>query len=235
MAAHKNKNWIESLDHAVTGIIHAVRAEVNMRVHAFVALLVLMAALVLGVSRAETIALVLAIGFVMAAELINTSIEATVDLVTEKYHPLAQIAKDAAAGAVLIAAVTSVFVGSVIFFPRLSKVADASLERVAAVPEIVTFASLAFVLILVVLIKAEATPFRIQGGFPSAHAALAFSLATLIYLSGAGGGVVLLGVAVAFLVGQSRVEAGIHNVVEVSAGALIGALVTLLVAQLLAG
>ncbi len=235
MAARKNKNWIESLNHAVSGVIHAVRTEHNMRMHAFIALLVLMAALALGVSRFETAALVLVIGFVMVAELINTAIEAAVDLVTKEFHPLARTAKDVAAGAVLIAAITSVFVGVVIFFPRLSRLADASLERLTTVPEVVALAALSCVLIIVVLIKAEVTPFRIQGGFPSAHSAVAFSLATLIFLSGASGTIVLLGGAVAALVAQSRVEAKIHNIYEVAMGALIGTLVTLLVARLLAG
>ena len=113
----------------------------------------------------------LVIGFVMVAELINTAIEAAVDLVT-KSSPLARTAKDVAAGAVLIAAITSVFVGVVIFFPRLSRLADASLERLTTVPEVVALVALSCVLIIVVLIKAEVTPFRIQGGFPSAHSAV---------------------------------------------------------------
>jgi len=233
--ARKNKNWVESLTHAVSGIVHAVRTQVNMRVHALIALLVLLAALSMGVSRLETTALVLAIGFVMVAEMFNTAIEAAVDLVTREYHELAKVAKDVAAGAVLLAACTAVFVGALIFFPRLSQLADASLERTAMIPEIVMLAALGTVLILVTLIKAGATPFRIQGGFPSAHAAVAASFATLIYLSGAGGAVVLFGWAIAALVGQSRVEARIHSVYEVIAGALLGAIVTLLVAKLLAG
>jgi len=235
MPAQKNKNLVESVNHAVSGIIYAMRHEKNMRVHAFIALLVLMTALVLGASRFETAALLLAIGFVMAAELVNTALEAAVDLVTEEVRPLARTAKDAAAGAVLVAAVTSVFVGAVILFPRLSSLAEASFDRVALVPEVVVLAALSCVLILVVLIKAEVKPFRIQGGFPSAHAAIAFSLATLIFLSRAPGTVVLLGAAIAFLVGQSRVEAGIHTVYEVVAGAVIGTLATLLVARFLAG
>lgn len=235
MTARKNKNWIESVNHAVSGIFHAVRTEQNMRVHALIALLVLAAALVLGVSRFEAVALLLAIGFVMVAELINTAIEAAVDLVTSEIRPLARIAKDVAAGAVLIAAITSVFVGAVIFFPRLSDLADASLDRLASVPEVVALAALSFVLIVVVLIKAEVTPFRIQGGFPSAHSAVAFALATLIFLSGASGTIVLLSGALAFLVGQSRVEARIHSIYEVTAGALIGIFATVLVARLLAG
>lgn len=89
----------------------------NMRIHFAVAVLVVVAGLVCGISVLEWCAVVLCIGMVCALECVNTAVEAAVDLVTEEFHPLAKVAKDCAAGAVLIAAVASVVVGLLVFAP----------------------------------------------------------------------------------------------------------------------
>lgn len=229
----KQRNLIQSLNDAVEGILHTVRTQVNMRIHIFIALLVLIVAAVLDVARDEYVILVLTIGMVLTAEGINTAIEATVDLVTDRYHPLAKIAKNAAAGAVLIAAITSVFVGYLVFFRRLVALADVAALRFQPPTEAVILISMGAVLLVTVLAKAGATPFRIQGGFPSAHSAIAFSLATVIAILASGGIVTVLAVGLAALVGQARLEAGIHTFIEVAAGAALGILLTLLLFQLL--
>src|SRR5690606_3813576 len=104
-----------------------------------------------------------------------------------------------------------------------------------ALPEVGILIALGAVVLIVVVVKATVLPFRLQGGFPSAHAAVAFSLATLIWLVGAGGFAALLGVGIASLVGQARIEAKIHTVFEVISGAVIGALITVAVFQWLFG
>lgn len=212
----------------------AVRTQANMRVHFFLALLVLMTAAVLGVTRLELALLVLTIALVMVAEMINTAIEAVVDLITEEYRLLAKTAKHVAAGAVLLSAAAAVFVGYLVFFTRLAALVHGSFSRAIAAPPLITLAALAAVVLLVVLVKAGVTPFRIQGGFPSFHAALAFALATAIYLLGGSAEVTLLALAIAGLVGQARIEGGIHTVYEVIAGAALGVLVTIVVFQALA-
>jgi len=204
-----------------------------MRVHFLIALLVLMAAALLGVTRVELAILLLTIGLVMVAEMINTAIEAVVDLITQEYRLLAKTAKHVAAGAVLLAAAVAAFVGYLIFFTRLAALTHGSLARASAAPPMVTLAALAAVVVLVVLVKAGVTPFRIQGGFPSFHSALAFALATAIYLLGASAEVTLLALAIAALVGQARIEGGIHTLYEVVAGAALGVLVTIVVFQAL--
>ena len=88
-----------------------------MKIHCMVAALVVIAGLILGISVTECICLGL-FGMVMALELVNTAVEAVVDLVTEERHPLAKIAKDTAAGAVLIAAIMAAIVGLIIFVPK---------------------------------------------------------------------------------------------------------------------
>jgi diacylglycerol kinase (ATP) len=109
-----------SFGFAYAGIRYLVRTQPNVWVHLTVALLVLALAAVLGVRGVELAALVLAIGLVLAAEAANTSIEVVVDLVSPRYDPRAGLAKDLAAGAVLLATLAAIVVGLIVLLPRLA-------------------------------------------------------------------------------------------------------------------
>lgn len=119
--------FLRSFVYAWAGIVYAVRTQRNMRVHVSLALLAILAGLVLRISPVEFALVFIAITSVFVAEMINTVVEATVDLAVQRYHPLARIAKDVAAGAVLVNAVLSVLVGMLIFGPHII----ALLQRVA--------------------------------------------------------------------------------------------------------
>jgi diacylglycerol kinase len=96
-----------------------IRTQRNARVQSGIALVTVALAATLRVSRVEWAILTLLIALVLTLEALNTAIEATVDLVTSEYHPLAKIAKDTAAGAVWLMAIASVVIGVIIFLPRL--------------------------------------------------------------------------------------------------------------------
>jgi diacylglycerol kinase (ATP) len=104
------------------GVAYVVRTQRNMRIHLGVGAGVLGLAGALHVSRLELACLLLCIMAVSVLEMLNTVVEAVVDLVTEEYHPLAKIAKDVAAGAVLVSSVGSVVVGLLILGPHLIRV-----------------------------------------------------------------------------------------------------------------
>ncbi len=104
-----------SFYYAVRGIVDAIRAERNLRFHLAIANLIVVFAYFYGISKIEWMMLLTCIALVIAAELINTAIERAVDTATKEIKPEARIAKDAAAGAVLILAVLSVVVGIYIF------------------------------------------------------------------------------------------------------------------------
>ena len=104
-----------SFYHALEGIFWAVRHERNLRFHIVIANLIVVFACFFGLSAIEWTVLLLCIGLVIAAELFNTGIEKAVDTATEEIKPLAKIAKDTSAGAVLIMAITSVAVGVCLF------------------------------------------------------------------------------------------------------------------------
>jgi diacylglycerol kinase (ATP) len=104
---------------AVGGICHLFRTQPNARVHLVLATSAVLLSLALGLSTTEVAVVVLAIGLVIAAEAMNTAVEAIVDLVQPERHPIAGRAKDLAAGAVLISSIASAAVGVLLFVPRL--------------------------------------------------------------------------------------------------------------------
>ena len=225
----ETKFW-SSFHYAFQGIMYAVRTQPNMRVHLVVALLVLLATLVLRLDRLYLIAVVLTIVAVLSLELVNTAIEAVVDLLTVAHHPLAKTAKDAAAGAVLVATIGAVTVGYLVFYQGIQQGGTRVYVAVAQVPANVILVILAIVAILTLFAKAWAgrgSP--LQGGAVSGHTALAFAASTGLALFFQRPLVAVLAFFVAFLVAQSRVEARIHTVFEVAWGAALGALVALAV------
>src|SRR5512135_3148816 len=110
---------IHSFGHAFAGIGHGLRTQANLRIHILAAACVIITGLVLQINTIEWAILTVTIMIVMSAELFNTAIEAVVDRVGSEPHPLSKIAKDMAAGAVLIGAIGAVVVGLLILGPRL--------------------------------------------------------------------------------------------------------------------
>lgn len=109
----------KSFGYAFEGIFHTIQKERNMQIHCCAAVLVVIFGLWLGLSREEWFVCLILFGMVMSLECVNTAVEAVVDLATMQRHPLAKKAKDAAAGAVLIAAVFAAIIGLWIFLPKL--------------------------------------------------------------------------------------------------------------------
>ncbi len=103
------------------GVWHVVRTQRNMRVHLVAASAAVVVGLVLRITAVDWACVLTAIGLVLTAEALNTVIEALTDLYTEEFHPLAKLAKDTAAGAVLISSAAALGVGIAVFLPRLLK------------------------------------------------------------------------------------------------------------------
>lgn len=228
---------LQSLNRAFEGVIHVLRSERNMRIHFAVATIVLVLAFSYGVTKLELMALLVAISFVLIAEMVNTAIEATIDLAATSFDPLAKTAKDIAAGAVLIASVNAVVIGYLVFADRLTRPSSRLVERLRDAPSNLTLIALILVILIVIASKAltgRGTP--LSGGLPSGHAALAFGGFTAIAFIVEEQRVVAAFVALimALLVAQTRVEAGIHTISEVVLGAVIGTLVTMILFQVLA-
>ena len=228
---------LDSFNYALEGIIHVLRTQRNLRIHFVAAILVFGAALAVGVTRLQLIALVLAIAFVLVAEMLNTAIEGVIDVSTTSFDPNAKLAKDIAAGAVLIASITAVAVGYLVFESAAGHQATHVLDRVRHGPAEITLVALVLVVFLVIATKAwtgRGTPLR--GGLPSGHAALAFAAwVAVTYLVGDQHRFVVssLTLIMALLVAQTRVESGIHSTLEVEYGGALGANTTLVIFQLI--
>ena len=116
MMERQIKSLLRSFRYAFRGIAYCIKNERNMRIHLTAAALVSYVALFYGLSRSEWIAVLFCFGFVIAAEALNTAFEAVVNLESPSYHIFAKAAKDVAAGAVLIAALTAAAVGVIVFW-----------------------------------------------------------------------------------------------------------------------
>jgi diacylglycerol kinase len=120
-AAIPRSGFLRSFSFAGQGVWYVVRTQRNMRVHLLAAAAAVAASLVLRISAVDWACVLAAIGLVLTAEALNTVVEALVDLCTDKFHPVAKIAKDTAAGAVLISSTAALGVGIAVFLPRLLK------------------------------------------------------------------------------------------------------------------
>jgi diacylglycerol kinase (ATP) len=228
---------LDSFNYAFEGVIHVLRTQRNLRIHVIIAIAVLGAAVALGVDRLELIALLFAIAFVLVAEMVNSAIEGAIDVSTTSFDPNAKLAKDIAAGAVLIASVTAVGIGYLVFAHAAAHRTARLLDRVRDAPAEITLVALVLVILVVIATKAwtgRGTPLR--GGLPSGHAAVAFAGWTAAtYVIGDDHRFLIssLTFVMAMLVAQTRVESGVHSALEVFYGGALGALVTLVAFQVL--
>ena len=226
---------LDSFNYAFEGIIHVLRTQRNLRIHFLAAIAVFTAAIALGVGRDQLVELLLAVAFVLVAEMINTALEGAIDVSTTSFDPNAKLAKDIAAGAVLIASVTAVAVGFLVFEGAAANRTTQLLDRVRNAPDIITIGAFVVVVLVVIATKAltgRGTPLR--GGLPSGHAALAFAgwvALTYFVADDHRFGVSFIAFIMALLVAQTRVESGVHSVLEVVYGAALGALLTLVIFQ----
>lgn len=115
----KKPPFYRTFGYALEGIAAGIRKERNMRIHTAAMILVVFAGTVLGMTAMEWCICLILFGLVLSLELVNTAIEAVVDLVTEERKPLAKLAKDTAAGAVLVSAFMAAVIGCIIFIPKI--------------------------------------------------------------------------------------------------------------------
>ncbi|MFT5871947.1 MAG: diacylglycerol kinase (ATP) [Clostridium sp.] len=230
----KVKKLVDSFNYAIEGIIYSIRTQRNMKIHMIATIIVLTAAFFFDLSKIELLIITITITLVIVAEMINTAVECAIDATTNFYHPLAKIAKNVAAGAVLVTAINSVLVGYVIFWGRVTPFNMTIMSKLKKSNPDMIFFILVIVCIATVVVKAiygEGTPLR--GGMPSGHSTIAFSVATTITLLTKEPLIMVLSYFIAVIVAQSRVDSEIHSILEVVFGAIFGTLLTLLLFKIL--
>jgi len=230
------RSIIDSFNYAISGIITSIKTERNMLIHYTIAIGIVGLSLFFDFSKLEFLILLLTTTLVVVAELINTAIEKTVDMITKDFHPVAKIVKDISAGAVLISAINAMIVGYLLFFDRLNDFTAILLFKIKRSPVHLTFVALILVTLLTIGLKAKYYRGRgthFQGGTVSGHAAIAFCISTIIAFLSENILIITLTFGLAVLVGESRIEGKIHTPIEVVLGGILGMVVGILVFQVI--
>ncbi len=230
----RTKSPLQSFRHALNGLLLSYKTQRHLRFHFGLAVLALIAGLLWRLPRVELLILIGAISLVILCELFNTALEAVVDLVTAEYHPLAKVAKDVAAAAVLVAAINAVLIGMILFLD-IDQLRQRLFEPRPADSVIETFAvGIVLLFLLLVTWKVRGGKGRfLEGGVVSGHTAIAFFLCTVILLVVSHPLVSVPAVLLALLVAQSRVSAGIHSLREVLYGAALGTLIPMVLHRMI--
>ncbi|MGI6224628.1 MAG: diacylglycerol kinase family protein [Peptococcales bacterium] len=113
--------FMKAFGHAWHGIIYCIKDEKHMRIHLFFAVLAISLSLYFRIPVNEWLMVIFSITLVITLEMLNTALERTIDMFIKELHPLAKIAKDVAAGAVLVAALNALIIGAVVFLPKICK------------------------------------------------------------------------------------------------------------------
>ncbi len=113
------KKLLKSFKYAFEGILTGIKEEQNMKIHITIMTFVIIFGIMLKISKIEWIICIILFGLVISMELINTAIENAVDLITKEKNEQVKIAKDVAAGAVLVSAIASAIIGLIIFVPKI--------------------------------------------------------------------------------------------------------------------
>lgn len=233
----KNDNFIEAWYNAINGIVYTATTQRNFRIQLILAVIVLALSLVYGLGTTEFLCLVFALFFVIFAEMVNTAIETVVDLFVDVYHPKAKIAKDVAAGAVVLSACNALIVGYFIFFnaENMKAISDSIFNNMVKSPQHLAFVAIILVVIAVIAIKASCSKKKERGqlikeGFvPSGQSAVTFAALTAIWINSKDIVTFTLALVLSLLVVGNRVYNNARTKAEVVFGACMGVLIVMLV------
>jgi len=219
---------------ALNGLVFTFKTQRHMRFHLYVVLIVLLLGIFMNLGLREMLVLLFTISLVLVAEMFNSAIEATVDLISPNYNPLAKFAKDIAAGAVLIATILALVVGALMMIGegrwealKVNLMAE-GFGLLGAVDRLIFGGVILFILIVVG--KGLGQRGRVlQGGLVSGHAAYGFFLATSLVFLTDNAVASSIGLLLAAIIAQSRFEAKFHTIFELSLGAAVGVLLALVI------
>ncbi len=237
MSVPRKKDILQPFRVAMSGVVYTFKTQRHMRFHLYVVLIVLLLGMFVNLALREMMVLLFTISLVVIAEMFNSAIEATVDLVQPNYHPLAKFAKDIAAGAVLITTIIALVVGGLLILGdnrweqiKISMTSESL--GIGIVPRIVV----GCFLLMIVIIVGKGLGRRgqvLKGGLVSGHSAFAFFFAIAVVFISDNALAAGISILLAAIVAQSRWEAKIHSLFEVCLGATVGVILGLLLFGLL--
>jgi diacylglycerol kinase (ATP) len=232
LSGSRKKDVLGPFRVALSGVVHTFRTQRHMRFHIYVVLVVMLLGMFVNLALREMLVLLFTISLVIIAEMFNSAIEATVDLVSPNYSPLAKFAKDIAAGAVLITTIIALVVGGLLIlgenrWESIKINLTSESLGVSAVPRLIIGAFL--IIIIVIIGKGLGKRGQVlKGGLVSGHAAYGFFFATSVMFLVDSFLVSAIAIFLAAIIAQSRWEAKIHTIFELCLGAGVGTLMSLL-------
>lgn len=228
----KNNNFIDAWKNAFEGIIYAITTQSNIKKQLLIAVAVMLVSLFFDLNKAEFLCLMFTVVLIIVAEMINTAIETVVDLYTDLYHPKAKIAKDVAAGAVVISAINALIVAYFLFFEKISTIGLKLVDEVANSPIHLAFVAILLTVIVIVTLKAAATKnnhkFIKENFMPSGQTAIAFAGLTIIWLTTRNVVIFTISLVLALIISINRYENGKRSKSEIIVGACVGIMVVVL-------
>lgn len=232
---HKNKTFFSATKNALNGIIHAFKTEKNLRKDYIIGALVLFISLFFDFTKTELICLVLTIGFVIFAEMINSTVEYVVNLITTDYDLNAKAAKDIAAGGVLIASIIAVIVAYLLFIDKIRTASTALLTAVLSSKVHMLVTILFVVVLLVVILKGLFSKDKEQNyvkSWPSARITVCFALTTYLLIMTKNLIVGAITLTLCIIVSSLKRENDKTTILQVVLSALLGILIVIAVYQL---
>lgn len=230
----KNKNFYTAMGHAIDGVVRAFKTERNLRIDYIIGLFVLIASLFFDFTKTEFACLCLTIGFVIFSEMINSTVEYVVDLITDKYDDRAKAAKDIAAGGVFVSALVAVVVSYFLFVDKIYMATNNVLSTILSSKLYILFTIMFATIILAVILKGVFSKKKDYiASYPSARVTLAFAMTTYVYLVTKSMFVGGVSFVLSLLIAQIKVENEKSRPVYMLFSALLGVLLVLIIYQII--
>lgn len=229
----KNKTIFSAMGHAIDGVISAFRTERNLRIDYLIGAFVLIGSLFFDFTKTEFACLCLTIGFVIFSEMINSTVEYIVDLITDKYDDRAKAAKDIAAGGVLISSGVAVIVAYFLFVDKISNATNIVLDSILSSKLHVLLTIIFAIVLLAVILKGMfGKGDSFSQAYPSARVALAFGLTAYVYIITKNLFVMAISLILSVMIAQIRIENTRIKPIYMVISAVLGVLVVLIIYQI---
>lgn len=230
----KNKTFFSASKNALNGIIHMFKTEKNLRIDYILGGIVFILSLFFNFTKSEYVCLILTVGFVIFAEMINTAVEYVVNLISKEYNENARIAKDIAAGGVLFSSMCAVAVAYFLFIDKIRLASTAILTTVLNSKTHMLVTILFIVLVLSVILKGIFSKKNANyiKAFPSARVMISFSLATYLFIITKNLLVAGISLILCIFISSFKIEKDHVKLIYVILSALIGILLVLIIYQL---
>lgn len=229
----KNKTLMGAFGHAIDGVIRAFKTERNLRIDYIIGLTVLISSLFFDFTKTEFACICLTIGFVIFAEMINSTVEYIVNLLTDKYDERAKAAKDIAAGGVLIASCVSVVVAYFLFVDKITNASSLVITSILNSKLHILFTIIFGVVILTIILKGIfGKDEDYAHSAPSLRIALAFALTTYLYIITRSLLVCGISFLLTLIITEARVKDRKNRIIYVILSASIGVLLVLIIYQI---